>query len=194
MAWRLHELGRDFTWHLSARSRSRLPWANRLDLLPFGEKIKVHLDDGSADQLFDAAEAVHDLPTGIQIYICGPSGYMNHLAKAASDAGVPRTQLRQEHFGAEIDVNGDPFTVIAARSGIHIQVSANETILAAVTRNGLKVETACRNGVCGGCLTRVLEGRPDHRDMVLTDSEKAENNRIALCCSRSQSAVLVIDL
>jgi ferredoxin len=55
-------------------------------------------------------------------------------------------------------------------------------------------ETNCRNGVCGSCLTRVIEGRPDHRDMVLTAVEKAENNRIAVCCSRSKSRVIVLDI
>jgi ferredoxin len=59
---------------------------------------------------------------------------------------------------------------------------------------GIDMPTACRNGVCGSCLMRVIEGRPDHRDMVLTDAEKSENDRIALCCSRSRSAVLVIDI
>ena len=70
------------------------------------------------------------------------------------------------------------------------EVEGHETILAALQRHGIHVETACRNGVCGSCLTEVTEGRPDHRDMVLTDTEKAANSRIAVCCSRSKSKVL----
>lgn len=194
MAWRLHELGRSFVWHLSARSRARLAWADHIDTLPFRDKIRLYLDDGPADQALSAEHALRGNPDGTQIYICGPRGYMEYITNAAHQAGCQPSQLHQEHFGAEIDINGDPFIVIAARSGRRIEVSANESILAAVTRAGFEVETGCRNGVCGSCLTRVLEGRPDHRDMVLTDTEKAENNRIALCCSRSQSATLVLDL
>jgi vanillate O-demethylase ferredoxin subunit len=119
---------------------------------------------------------------------------MQYVTEAAAQAGFPSNQLRQEHFGAEIDINGDPFTVITARSGHRITVAANESILAALTRAGIHIETGCQNGVCGSCLTRVLQGRPDHRDMVLTAAEKAENSRIAVCCSRSQSAELVLDL
>jgi ferredoxin len=119
---------------------------------------------------------------------------MDYVAGAALIAGIPKEQVHQEHFAAEIDVNGDPFAVIAARSGRRIEVGPAETILAAVTRAGYHVETGCRNGVCGSCLTRVVEGRPDHRDMVLTDAEKAENNRIAVCCSRSKSRVIVLDI
>jgi vanillate O-demethylase ferredoxin subunit len=48
--------------------------------------------------------------------------------------------------------------------------------------------------VCGTCLTRVLDGTPDHRDSYLLDGEKAANDQILLCCSRAKSAVLVLDL
>jgi hypothetical protein len=30
--------------------------------------------------------------------------------------------------------------------------------------------------------------------MMFTDAEKAEDNQVALCCSRSKSAVFVIDI
>ncbi|WP_158818826.1 cytochrome P450 [Methylocapsa sp. S129] len=194
MAWRLHELGRAFTWHASARSRSRLAWAEQIETLPFREDIRLHFDDGGAEQALNAASEIRNAPAGALIYICGPRGYMDYVAGAARIAGIPTEQVRQEHFGAEIDVNGDPFTVMAARSGRRIEVGPAETILAAVTRAGYRVETGCRNGVCGSCLTRVIEGRPDHRDMVLTDAEKAENDRIAVCCSRSKSRVIVLDI
>ncbi len=71
-------------------------------------------------------------------------------------------------------------------------MAADESILSALTRVGIRVETSCRNGVCGSCLTGVIEGKPDHRDMVLTAIEKAQNDRVAVCCSRSQTAILVL--
>ena len=194
MAWRLHELGRDFVWHLSARNRAKLAWSDQIDALPFRNRIILHLDDGPPDQAMHAASAIGRIPDKANIYVCGPRGYMDHIVGAARDAGFSPSQMRLEHFGAEIDVSGDPFTVVTAGSQRRIEVSANETILAALTRAGLQVETGCQNGVCGSCLTRVLEGRPDHRDMILTDTEKAENKRIAVCCSRSLSATLVLDL
>jgi cytochrome P450/ferredoxin-NADP reductase len=194
MAWRLHELGRDFTWHISARNRGRLPWAGQLDKLPFREKLKVHLGDGPAEQRLNAAKSLHALDVAAHVYVCGPRGYMDHVTKAAIERGIPEENIHKEHFSAEIDVNGDPFVVIAARSGKRFDVCANETIIDAALRAGIVVETSCRNGVCGTCLTRVLQGRPDHRDMVLTAAEKAENDRMAVCCSRSQSSVIVLDL
>jgi vanillate O-demethylase ferredoxin subunit len=49
-------------------------------------------------------------------------------------------------------------------------------------------------GVCGTCETRVLEGIPDHRDLVLNDAEKAANKTMMICCSRAKSATLLLDL
>jgi cytochrome P450/ferredoxin-NADP reductase len=194
MAWRLHELGRYFTWHVSARSRRRLPWASQIDKLPFREKIYVHLGDGPAEQQLNAAQSLRALDVAAHVYVCGPRGYMDHVKKAALEQGIAEENIHQEHFSAEIDVNGDPFVVIAARSGKRFEVSADETIINAALRAGIVVETSCRNGVCGTCITWVLQGRPDHRDMVLTAAEKAENDRMAVCCSRSQSSVIVLDL
>ena len=102
--------------------------------------------------------------------------------------------IHQEHFAAEIDSEGDAFEVIAAKSGKRISVQSGETILEALETAGITVETSCQNGVCGSCLTQVLEGTPDHRDLVQTDAEKASNERITVCCSRSKSKQLVLDL
>jgi cytochrome P450/ferredoxin-NADP reductase len=194
MAWRLHELGRPFRWHLSARSRERLAYAGQIDALPFRPSIELHMDDGGPTQHLRALEAIRAFPQTAHVYLCGPRGYMDHVTTAATQAGLGPGQIHLEHFGAEIDVNGDPFTVVAARSERRLAVAADETILAALTREGFDIPTSCRNGVCGTCLTRVIEGRPEHRDMVLTETEKAAGDRIAVCCSRSQSAVLVLDL
>jgi ferredoxin len=56
------------------------------------------------------------------------------------------------------------------------------------------VQVSCQSGVCGTCLTRLLEGMPDHRDLVQTDLEKASNARITVCCSRSKTKTLVLDI
>lgn len=194
MAWRLYSIGTDFVWHVSARSRVRLPFADELDLLPFRDKIMIHLDDCVRDQKFDASHAFQEMPEGSQVYVCGPNGFMDYIADIAKQSGVPANRLHKEHFGAEIDVTGEPFALVARKSGKSVEVASGETIVAALNRIGIEVETACQNGVCGTCLTKVIEGRPDHRDIVLTDIEKASNERIAACCSRSLSRTLILDI
>jgi ferredoxin len=56
------------------------------------------------------------------------------------------------------------------------------------------VRMSCESGVCGTCITRVIEGMPDHRDHVQTASEKASNRNITVCCSRSKTRRLVLDI
>ncbi|MCY1305020.1 Phenoxybenzoate dioxygenase subunit beta [compost metagenome] len=59
---------------------------------------------------------------------------------------------------------------------------------------GVEVQVACEQGICGTCLTRVLEGVPEHRDQYLTEDEQAANDQFTPCCSRSRSPRLVLDL
>ena len=59
---------------------------------------------------------------------------------------------------------------------------------------GVDVLGSCMEGVCGTCECDVLEGEPDHRDSVLNDAEKARNDAMMICVSRSRSERLVLDL
>ena len=49
-------------------------------------------------------------------------------------------------------------------------------------------------GICSACETRVIEGVPDHRDMMLTSEQKAANDRMMICCSRSETKKIVLDM
>jgi vanillate O-demethylase ferredoxin subunit len=86
------------------------------------------------------------------------------------------------------------FQIKIASIGTVIDVSPNDTIVDALLWHGIEIETSCEQGICGTCLTRVIEGTPDHRDAYLTPDEHAANDQMTLCCSRSKSALLVLDL
>ena len=86
------------------------------------------------------------------------------------------------------------FTVVLARSGKEIAVPEGMTILEALRSRGIEVAHSCLEGVCGSCETAVLEGTPDHRDLVLTEAERARNNTMMICCSGSKSDRLVLDI
>ncbi|MNE85036.1 Phenoxybenzoate dioxygenase subunit beta [compost metagenome] len=53
---------------------------------------------------------------------------------------------------------------------------------------------SCEQGICGMCMTKVLDGVPEHRDLYLTEAEKVRNDRMTICCSRAKSACLVLDI
>lgn len=58
--------------------------------------------------------------------------------------------------------------------------------------NGIDIDSSCQEG--STCVTRVLEGEPDHRDILLTDVERRSGDRMLVCVSRSKSAKLVLEL
>lgn len=194
MAWKLYRENRSFVLHVSVRSRVKLAFAKELASAPFAERVHVHVDGETDGRSPDLAREIRSAGPDAQVYICGPRGFMEYVKSCVLKQGFPENRVHIEHFGAEIDLHGDPFEVFAARSKLNLQVGPDETILAALQRVGLSVTTSCQNGVCGTCLTPVLQGVPDHRDMVQTDAEKADNGRIAVCCSRSRSRRLVLDL
>jgi vanillate O-demethylase ferredoxin subunit len=81
-----------------------------------------------------------------------------------------------------------------ARSGRRIEVNAQTSILEALLLAGVDVPSSCQQGVCGTCETRVISGTPQHRDLILSDAERASNSIMMICCSRAQSAELTLDL
>jgi vanillate O-demethylase ferredoxin subunit len=88
----------------------------------------------------------------------------------------------------------EAFEVRLERSGRTITIPADKTILATLLEAGIDANYHCTMGGCGTCETEVIEGVPDHRDNYLGEDERAENRVIMICCSRSKSPVLVLDL
>jgi vanillate O-demethylase ferredoxin subunit len=73
-------------------------------------------------------------------------------------------------------------------------VPAGKTSLDTLRDGGVDTPYSCTEGVCGTCETRVLEGVPDHRDLILTEQERASSKTMMICCSGSKSEKLVLDL
>lgn len=84
------------------------------------------------------------------------------------------------------------FNVKISSTGDILGVPKNKSVLAVLNENGYRVEQSCGHGLCGVCKVRVLEGEPDHKDMVLSPAEKSEF--MTTCVSRSISAEIVLEL
>ena len=81
-----------------------------------------------------------------------------------------------------------------ASTGNVYRIPKDQTVVAALSAHGIDIPTSCKQGVCGTCLTRVIDGDPDHRDVYQTEAERARNDQFTPCCSRARSPVLVLDL
>jgi ferredoxin-NADP reductase len=131
---------------------------------------------------------------GTHLYVCGPAEFMNTVLMQAELAGWPADRLHSEPFGAAEQDPGQPFSVRLSRSGRRLTVPAGQSLLEALEGSGTAVPNMCRKGVCGECAVPVLRGRVEHRDLYLTDEEKAANDTAMCCVSRSQDQELELDL
>jgi ferredoxin len=75
-----------------------------------------------------------------------------------------------------------------------VVADADTTLLEAIRGAGIDIESDCEEGYCGTCETRVLEGTPDHRDVVLSKAERAAGKTFFPCVSRACGLKLVLDL
>jgi vanillate O-demethylase ferredoxin subunit len=192
MAHALHAAGRSFELHYCGRSAARLAFLTELGR--FGPRLQVHLDDGPPSQHLRIDAVLATPSPDRHLYVCGPNGFMDFVTAAARRLGWQEDTAHLERFGAEVDTDGAPFTVVAARSQATFDVQPGERIADKLIAHGIAVRMSCQSGVCGTCITPVLEGMPDHRDHVQTASEKAANRTITVCCSRSKTRRLVLDI
>ena len=192
MAYALASAGRSYELHYCGRSASRLAFID--ELKRFGDNVHVHLDDGPDHQRLDINAVLSSPSASRHLYVCGPNGFMDFVTSGAERAGWSTDTVHLERFGAEVNTDGAPFTVVVARSQVSFEVLPGEIIAEKLIAHGISVPMSCQSGVCGTCLVNVVEGMPDHRDSVQTDTEKASNRRITVCCSRSKTRRLVLDL
>ncbi len=129
------------------------------------------------------------------VYLCGPGPMLNFARTTASDNGWPDASIHFEYFkNSEVVDDTSAFSVELARSGLSLQVPAGQSLLSVLRENNVGVQSSCEQGACGTCRVEVLEGEPDHQDVYLSDTEKAQGKCMMSCVSRARSGRLVLDL
>lgn len=196
MAESLARSGSSFELHYCTRSVNRTAFLVALRNAKFVDKVHFHFDDGTPEQKLDIGAKLSTCPPDTHLYVCGPKGFMDAVLGKAREQGWPESRVHFEYFSAEVvhKVDDGAFEVELASTGEVVLVAPDQSIAAALIARGFEIPLSCEQGVCGTCLTRVISGAPDHRDMYLTPSEQDQNDKILLCCSRSKSSRLVLDL
>ncbi|MFJ4768897.1 PDR/VanB family oxidoreductase [Streptomyces uncialis] len=176
-------------WRLLYRGRGRasMPFLDEIERLDAG-RGRVTVSDGPGRPPLEAL--FRDVVPGTAVHICGPAGLMDAVAGALPAGCAPH----RERFTASVEPGGDDteFEVELRRSGRTVRVPADSTALAAVRAVLPDTPYSCEQGFCGTCRQRVLDGRVDHRDTLLTDAERAES--MLLCVSRARGGRLALDL
>ncbi|MFD5266236.1 PDR/VanB family oxidoreductase [Streptomyces sp. NPDC058335] len=181
-------------WQLLYGGRSRAAMAFHEELsAAYGERVRIVPQDEYGP--LDLASWLGTPRPGTRVYCCGPAPLL--AAVEADCSGWPRYSLRTERFTAAdqaAPVRDTPFEVDLRRTGRTVTVTPDVSVLDAVRRAGAQVLSSCEQGTCGTCLTPVLQGLPDHRDSILTGHQRAANDCMFLCVSRSCGDRLVLDL
>lgn len=178
-------------WELHYAGRSRTTMALAAELVSaHPDRVRLYpADEGSR---LDLTSLYADLPPFTITYCCGPARLIDAVEVAARGR-----QLKLERFVARDigdPVRADPFEVELAYSGAVLTVPPERSVLEVVEESGTLVLSSCHQGTCGTCETRVLEGEVDHRDSILTSDERAANDVMYLCVSRSAGPRLVLEL
>lgn len=197
MAYELAALSKNFELHYFAHSEKDAAFHRELANSPFAEKVHFHFGLDSVSRT-EVAEQLLKHPTpGEHLYTCGPVGFMDFIFDRALANDWPQSALHKEVFAAEPQAGADddqPFELVLARSNVSITVSPDQTALEALEEADIDVESSCEMGICGACMVKVIDGKPEHRDQYQTDAEKAANSSFIPCCSRALSESLIIDL
>lgn len=191
MIERVHAAGS--AWRLVYRGRTRAA-------MPFAEELaerypgRVQILPADTTPRPDLTVLVSDLPPGSAVYCCGPANLMDALAETML-ASCPQASLHVERFAGTVkdDTRNQPFQVVLPHVGSIVSIPVDQTVLESLREVLPDTPASCETGVCGSCEMRVLAGRPEHRDDILTGADRDRTDIIYPCVSRSRDALLVLD-
>jgi len=192
MAAVLNARGTPYRVHYAGRTPESLAFLPQMRTI-CAAALSVHHD--CDETRLDIRAALKDGPSNAHVYVCGPSGMIEAVKQAAAEQGVPQESVHYELFKSDpIASENTAFEVEISSSGQVIEVAADESIIDALEKAGLDPLYDCKRGDCGVCQCGVISGVPDHRDVILSDDEKASNKVMQICVSRAKSPRLVLDI
>ena len=174
----------------AAHTRDELAFARDLAAV-LGDRLTCHVS--AEGQRIDLAKAFAGLAPDAQCALCGPMPMLDDARRLWVAAGRSITDLRWETFGSSGAFPAEDFTVAVPRHGVEMVVPRNRTLLDTLADAGIEVISDCRKGECGLCALTIVsfDGRIDHRDVFLSDLQKAENQKICACVSRAAGRIVI---
>ncbi len=185
-AHRLHKLGRDFELHYSTSRKEDAGYLDDLAAVPWADRVTYHFSDQGNRAEFD--NILGGYQNGWHVYACGPERYMSGVVEAAEAQRFPDEARHLEYFSVpELPeyVNRD-FKLKLSRSGKELIIPAEKSATDILEENGIHIDVKCSDGICGVCKCHLISGDVEHRDFVLSKTQRRDN--IILCQSRALEA------
>jgi vanillate O-demethylase ferredoxin subunit len=142
----------------------------------------------------DVAAILAAAPGHAHVYCCGPKGMIEAVRTAAETAGYPTDRIRFELFETPQTQEGDQPFEVEINDGRVFTIPPGQSIIEVLEAADVDIMYDCQRGDCGICQTDVKSGAPDHRDVVLSEDERASGTVMQICVSRAKSARLVLDI
>lgn len=190
MAERAARAGLDYTLHLAGHD-GRIPFVDELTTL-HGDRLVLHVSEREARM--DLAALLAAATRGTVVYCCGPARLLDEVEREAARHDL---DLRTERFTPDepsAPVWSAEFEVEFALTGVTATVAPDRSVLEVAEEAGIFVLSSCQEGTCGTCETIVTEGAVDHRDSILTPTERESGNVMYVCVSRAAGPRLVVEL
>lgn len=198
MVQALEQCGQAWTLWYAVRSRTHAAYLEEIESLAAQSRLGrlfTHFDDEAGGVTLDLPAVLASAPAHAHLYCCGPAPMLAAYEQAAVNR--PADHVHLERFAAQApqpESGASSFELVLARSGQKLDIPATKSILDVLLDNGIDAPFGCMQGVCGMCEVPVLGGTPDHRDHILSEHTRQANTGIIVCCSRSLTRSLTIDL
>lgn len=197
MAHQLSRQGVDYVLHYCAKDLDHTAFKEELGCASHQGRHQYHFDSGNPANGLDIAELLREREDDAHLYYCGPAGFMKACATAAEH--WPSGSVHFEHFKAPKAAENTAtaaapgrFTVKMRSSDAIVTVGPDQSIVDALARAGVTIETSCQSGLCGSCKVRYVSGDVEHNDCILSDDEHKEY--LTACVSRARGGCLVLDV
>ncbi|ASJ73759.1 2Fe-2S iron-sulfur cluster-binding protein [Granulosicoccus antarcticus] len=194
MAHELQAQGRDFVLHYSGRSKETMGYLEEISTFSWADKVRTHISNEGTR--LDLNSVMSEYQAGWHVYTCGAQHYMSSVLEAARIAGFPEDAQHLEYFSVpELpDYENHEFTLKLVKSGKQLQVPADKSAADVLNENGIPINVKCSDGICGVCQCGLVSGEVEHRDFVLSKSQRERG--LILCQSRAakENGVIEIDL
>jgi ferredoxin len=188
--------GRGAPWTCVYGGRTLESMAFVDDLAAYGvDRVEILIEEEVGRP--DIAARFRDLRSGTIVYCCGPTGMI--AAAEATSWRIGTSSLHVERFHplrvpAALLAFGSPFSVRLEREDVVLEVPSDRSLLSVIRDVLPHYPSSCGSGSCGVCEAKVLSGRIDQRDRVLSLQECERGDVMMVCVSRAEGDLLVLDV
>lgn len=188
MANALNKAGKPYSLVYCGRNRNELAYLEQIQADTANLQVCISSEGSRAN--LDAL--LKSQKPNTHVYACGPERMLNELDLLANKYGLPLTFELFSSVSSVLNPELEtPFEVELTTTGKTYHVPRNKTLLEVLRENDVDVPNDCEEGLCGSCEVVVEAGEIEHRDKVLSTSEKAASKLMITCCSRAKGKIRI---